>query len=219
MTLVTESYLTQVKRWPRSGRHILAQFDDGAIVVYQAYRPEIGHFAAKHGYFGGAFSFERMSWIKTNFLWLMFRSGWGTKAGQEVTLAIWLQRHAFDALLEQAVHSTFAPTLYFSEAEWIRLGKQSDVRLQWDPDHYPSGEPVERRALQLGLRGEALQRYAQEWIVSIEDISEFVREQRPHAQSQLAYDQLLTPYETLYNVGVKEVAAKLGLSNLEQVCS
>lgn len=26
-----------------------------SIVVYQAYRPAIGHFAAEHGYFGGEF--------------------------------------------------------------------------------------------------------------------------------------------------------------------
>lgn len=70
-----------------SGRHILAQVDEEAV-VYQAYRPEIGHFAAQHGYFGGRFSLRRMSWIKPNFLWMMFRSGWGTKEGQEVTLPL-----------------------------------------------------------------------------------------------------------------------------------
>ncbi len=55
MALVTEPYLTQVARWPATGRHILAQYDDTSVVVYQAYRPNIGHFAATHGYFGGAF--------------------------------------------------------------------------------------------------------------------------------------------------------------------
>src|SRR5205085_10398421 len=98
MKLKTEPYLEQQQRWPASGRHILAQFDDESVVVYQAYRPEIGHFAAQHGYFGGAFSLGRMSWIKPNFLWMMFRSGWGTKEGQEVTLAVWLRRPAFDAI-------------------------------------------------------------------------------------------------------------------------
>jgi hypothetical protein len=46
--LVTEPYVRQVARWPESGRHILAQFDAEAVVVYQAYRPAIGHFAAQH---------------------------------------------------------------------------------------------------------------------------------------------------------------------------
>jgi Domain of unknown function (DUF4291) len=31
---------------------ILAQYDADSIVVYQAYRHEIGHFAAEHGNFG-----------------------------------------------------------------------------------------------------------------------------------------------------------------------
>jgi hypothetical protein len=39
MNLLTEPYLAQVARWPQTGRHILAQFDNTAVVVYQAYRP------------------------------------------------------------------------------------------------------------------------------------------------------------------------------------
>src|SRR5215831_4738827 len=115
MKLQTELYLDQKRRWPTTGRHILAQFDDDTIVVYQAYRPAIGRFAAEHGFFGGDFSFQRMSWLKPNFLWMMFRSSWGTKENQETTLAIWLRRPAFDAILQEAVHSTFVLGLYAAE--------------------------------------------------------------------------------------------------------
>ena len=48
MKLLTEAYLAQAERWPKAGRHILAQFNDETVVVYQAYRPAIGHFAAQH---------------------------------------------------------------------------------------------------------------------------------------------------------------------------
>ena len=137
MNLITEPYLAQDARWPRSGRHILAQFDAESVVVYQAYRPEIGHFAARHGYFGGGFSLGRMSWIKPNFLWMMYRSGWGTKEGQEVTLAVRLRRDAFDEILRLAVHSTFMPEVYGTHEAWQRAVAGSDVRLQWDPDHGP----------------------------------------------------------------------------------
>ena len=42
-----------------------------------------------HGYFGGDhFSLNRMSWVKPNFLWMMYRSGWGQKEGQVVVLAV-----------------------------------------------------------------------------------------------------------------------------------
>jgi hypothetical protein len=210
MKLLTGAYWEQVQRWPVSGRHILAQFDDESVVVYQAYRPEIGHFAAKHGHFGGAFSLDRMSWVKPNFLWMMFRSGWGTKEGQEVTLAVWLPRLAFDAILKEAVHSTFVPEVYPSQDEWQRAVAQSSVRLQWDPDHDPSGAKVERRAIQLGLRGDVLARYAREWIIHVEDISRFVEQQRPHA-CPAAYDQLVIPQEEVYPVVDSDVAARLGV--------
>jgi hypothetical protein len=198
MNLITESYLAQKDRWPKSGRHILAQFDHESIVVYQAYGPKIGHFAARHGYFGGDFKLGRMSWVKPNFLWMMYRSGWGTKENQEVTLAVRLRRDAFDEILGLAVPSTYAAAVYATEEAWRRAVAGSDVRLQWDPDHDPAGNPVERRAIQLGLRGEVLARYAREWLLGIEDISEFVQEQRVNAKAP--YDFLVTPREEVYPI-------------------
>jgi hypothetical protein len=214
MRLLTEPYLEQARRWPARGRHILAQFDQDAVVVYQAYRPEIGHFAARHGYFGSGFSLDRMSWVKPNFLWMMFRSGWGTKPGQEVTLAVWLQRPAFDAILKEAVHSTFVPEVYGSEGEWKRDLAHSPVRLQWDPDHDPAGAKAERRAIQLGLRGDVLASYAREWIVRVEDVSPFVADQRAHARPA-AYDQLVVPREEVYPVQDRAVAGGLGIDPIE----
>lgn len=211
MNLITEPYLAQKERWPRSGRHILAQFDAESVIVYQAYNPAIGHFAARHGRFGGDFRTSRMSWIKPNFLWMMYRSGWGTKADQEVTLAVRLRRNAFDEILRQAVPSTFAPEVYETEDAWKRAVARSDVRLQWDPDHGPSGNPVERRAIQLGLRGDVLARFAQEWLLGIEDISDFVAEQRSNARAP--YEGLVTPQEDVYPVIDSEVAGRLGVSS------
>ena len=101
--LLTEKYLNQVVIWPKSGRHILAQADQDLVVVYQAYRPAIAKFVLAHGYLGGDFSYSRMSWIKPSFLWMMYRSGWGTKEGQEITLAIRIRRQFFESILAQAV--------------------------------------------------------------------------------------------------------------------
>jgi hypothetical protein len=210
MNLHTEPYLDQRTRWPTSGRHILAQFDAESVVVYQAYRPEIGHFAARHGYFGGAFGLGRMSWIKPNFLWMMYRSGWGTKEGQEVTLAVRLRRDAFDEILGLAVHSTSVPEVHVTHEAWKEALARSTVRLQWDPDHGPSGNPVERRAIQLGLRGGVLARYAGDWLLGIEDISGFVQEQRVLAKAP--YEGLVTPREDVYPVVDPAVAARLGVS-------
>nr|WP_020466968.1 DUF4291 domain-containing protein [Singulisphaera acidiphila] len=210
MNLIIEPYLTQKDRWPRLGRHILAQFDDESVVVYQAYNPAIGHFAARHGYFGGDFSTSRMTWIKPNFLWMMYRSGWGTKENQEVTLAVRLKRDAFNEILRLAVHSSFDPDAYGSQRDWKQAVADSDVRLQWDPDHGPSGNPVERRAIQLGLRGKVLSKYAKEWLLDIQDISGFVAEQRANATT--TYDRLVTPREAVYPVVDPVVAVRLGVS-------
>jgi hypothetical protein len=103
--LQLKPYLQQTQEWPNDGEHIMAHFDAETILVYQAYRSEIGLYAASNNRFGGAFSYNRMSWIKPNFLWMMYRSGWGSKAGQEVTLAITLRRSFFDKILSKAVAS------------------------------------------------------------------------------------------------------------------
>lgn len=209
--LLTEPYHAQVARWPASGRHILAQFDADTVVVYQAYRPAIGRYAAEHQRFGGPFSLDRMSWIKPNFLWMMYRSGWGTKEAQEVTLAVRLRRANFDQLLAAAVHSSHVPEVYGDHSAWQRAVAGSDVRLQWDPDHDPSGTKLARRAIQLGLRGATLAAYAGEWIVDIEDISAFVAEQR-RAWFEGPREALVTPREAVYPVADPAVAARLGLS-------
>ena len=93
------------------------------------------------------------------------------KKHQEVTLAIRLRRDDFGEILRLAVHSSFAPEVYASQGDWKREVSGSDVRLQWDPDHGPSGNPVERRAIQLGLRGEILAKYVNEFLPNIQVMS------------------------------------------------
>ena len=209
LTLALESYKDQCNLWPESGRCILAQADDHSVVVYQAYRPSIGKYAVENQKFGGEFSLNRMSWIKPNFLWMMYRSGWGTKEGQEKTLAIWLKRDAFNTILSQAVYSSFQPDIYVNREAWSTAVATSEVRLQWDPDHDPHGSKLERRAIQLGLKGSVLKQYAEEWIVKIEDISEFVATQRGNLSN---IGELLTPKERVYPVSDITVSDHLQLS-------
>ena len=211
MRVAGEEYVRQVARWPQQGRVILAQYDADSVVVYQAYKQSIGQFASSHGYFGGDFKLGRMSWIKTNFLWLMYRSEWGTAKDQEVILAVWLRRTAFEEILSEAVHSSFMADMYPSETAWRKMLKDSNVRVQWDPDHDPRGGRVQRRAIQLGLRGRALARYAKEWILGIEDISGFVRKQREHVLTG-HLEKLTTPREEVYPVKDRAVAERLGIT-------
>lgn len=187
----------------------MAQFDDESIVVYQAYRPSIACFAVANQQFGGDFSFSRMSWIKPNFLWMMFRAGWASKEGQEHILAVRIRRSFFDEVLEAAVPSSFDATRFKSHAEWNAAVAKSDVRLQWDPDHDPNGNCIERRAVQLGLRGDTLLRYGTEALLSIEDITPFVTEQRNNLQNGFA--ELQTPAERIYQPTTTAAALAVGI--------
>jgi hypothetical protein len=196
ITMKYELYKDQLLRWPEKGQHVLANFDDESISVYQAYKPAIAKFAVDHQCFGGEFSFTRMSWIKPNFLWMMFRSGWATKEGQERILEIRIKRDFFDRLIKAAVPSIFFSELFTDHQGWKDAVSSSDVRLQWDPDHDPLGKPVERRAVQLGLRGNMLQRYSDE-LYWIKDITDFVIEQRSNLND---LEKLLLPYEDVYIV-------------------
>lgn len=179
MNLTTIPYKDYEKDLPQNGQIILGQLRRDNIIVYQAFNQEIAEYAVKNQRFGGpAYAFSRMSWIKPNFLWMMYRSGWASKPSQEKILAIEIGLQHFLSIVKQAVYSSFQPDLYTSKETWENALKLSELRLQWDPDHDPNGRKLERRAIQLGLKGETLQSFGNEWIVSIEDITPFVLEQR-----------------------------------------
>lgn len=115
--LKTEKYSIQKDKWPGSGRHILAQFNDEAILVYQAYNDQIADYAIQNQRFGGPhWSSTRMTWIKTNFLWMMYRCGWGQKKSQERVLGIWLKRESFEKYLQIGLKDS---------------DEKGTVRLQW----------------------------------------------------------------------------------------
>lgn len=202
MVLPTELYETQLRHWPREGKHVLAHYDESSIIVYQAYRQSIGAFAIENGRLGGPeFSLSRMSWIKPNFLWMMYRSGWGAKEGQEVTLALRIRRTFFDQIVAQAVPSSYQSDYPGGREAWSAAVSASEVRLQWDPDHSPTGEKQERRAIQLGLRGQVLEAFAGPELIEVIDLSDFVRSQRTIvAHSQVA--ALRTPIERPYPLNV-----------------
>jgi hypothetical protein len=210
MRLPTASYAEQSKTWPSSGNHILAQWDQETIVVYQAYSAVIADFALQHGRFGDGFSYQRMSWIKPNFLWMMYRSEWGQSKGQERILAIRLKRSVFDSLLDEAIPSSFNWPFIGTEQEWKLASRCSNVLIQWDPDHLPTGEKCERRAIQIGLRRDALENYGKSQIVEIIDMSEFVAEQRAKAACW-QNGELYTPTELEYLPASLVTAQRVGL--------
>lgn len=209
MNIEIQAYLEQQPTWPQSGQHILAHYDDDTIIVYQAYRSCIANYAIKHQRFGGDFKLTRMSWIKPNFLWMMYRCGWASKEGQESVLAVRLKQAFFDEILNSAVVSSFEKSDYPNREAWQQAIESSEVRLQWDPDHNLLGQKVERRAVQLGLRGELLRRYAQDECLEIIDMTPFVIEQREHLTE--GFTNLLMPTEKVYLPNNLQIAKAVGI--------
>lgn len=206
------SYPEHLVNLPVYGKHIVGQFDDESLVVYQEFNKQIARPALEQQRFVAPFQTDRLSWIKTNFMWMMFRSEWGQMS--DYVLAIRIKRRAFEEILAQAEHAQFAPHWYKNTREWRKTLRASCVRVQWDPEHDPAGGRMKRRALQIGLRGEALEKYASEWIVSIEDVSPFVRSQRPFVYAR-QYDQLQVPVEAVYRPVSEAICEKLQLDECE----
>lgn len=200
----TATYSKQKLCWPANGKHILALFDEESVIVYQAFKPSIAEYAVKHQRFGGdEFSFDRMSWIKTNFLWMMYRCGWASKKNQERVLAVTISRSGFEQILAHAY------TVEFQKSRKLQTSG-IDVRLQWDPDHSPTYGKCMRRAIQLGLKGEILKKYGTEWVRSIEDITDFVHEQKK-ILDETGNENIDVAKETVYPVTDYNIAARVGL--------
>ncbi|CAM5326356.1 DUF4291 domain-containing protein [Streptomyces narbonensis] len=141
------------------------------VTVYQAYRPEIGLPAARDGRFPATWKRDRMTWIKPSFLWMMYRCGWAAKEGQETVLAVEITREGFEWALRNACLSHYARGFHPDQASWKRQLKQAPARVQWDPERDLHLRPLPYRSLQLGLSGEASRRYADEWTVSVTDVT------------------------------------------------
>jgi hypothetical protein len=126
------------------------------------------------------------------------RSGWASKPGQERVLALTIRRAAFEEILAHAVpakHDLAKGPLYWSQSPPPR----NRLKLQWDPDHGPEGEKLRRRAIQLGLWGAALAKFAREWIVRVDDITDFVHAQA-RALREVGVAAVVTPREEVYPV-------------------
>jgi len=209
--LTTEKYIDTLDVLPQSGQHIQAHQQGDYMVVYQAYKPAIAAFAVKNQYLGGNhFSYSRMSWIKPNFLWMMFRCGWASKDNQENVLAIWLEKKDFDSILQQAVISSFNRDFYNTQEEWQADLDNKEVRLQWDPDHDPHGRKLTRRAMQIGMKGDVLEAFGKSYVRHIEDITSFVKEQKTYVEKQ-RLENLSVPVERVYRPLDIELCKKIGI--------
>jgi hypothetical protein len=210
MNIALQLYQQGLESLPQTGQHILAYQTENQITVYQAYKVGIAGYSVKNQLLGGSgFSYNRMSWIKPNFLWMMYRCGWAEKENQERVLAISIEKTTFENVLKQAVFFYFNPEYYENPVQWKSELSSKEVRLQWDPDHDPFGNKVERRAIQLGLKSKALTSFIEE-IKSIKDITDFVRQQK-YLLDNNRVKELLIPIETIFRTSDEKLNNSVGI--------
>jgi hypothetical protein len=97
-----------------------------------------------------------------------------------------------------------------SRADWSRELKRSPVRVQWDPERSLRLAEVPYRSLQVGLAGEAVELYVDQWIVGLTEVTGLAREIRGRLDAgEDAAAEALLPAERAYPLPA-EVAARLG---------
>lgn len=194
-------------------REIRATSDQDTITVYQAYRKEIAVPAIKAQKFVAPFKMERMTWIKPSFLWMMYRSGWATKEGQEHVLAIKITHEGWGWALKNSCLSHFVKGVHGTYENWKSALQSSPVRIQWDPEKDIFLNNLDYRSIQIGLTGIAVEKYVSEWIVDIEDISEKCREIHSLILAKKTEEaKSLLPLENIYPVS-DEIKAVIQISS------
>jgi len=188
---------------------IRADFDRETVTVYQAYPPAIADAALSAQRFVPPFSTQRMTWIKPSFLWLMHRSGWGLKGGQERVLAVRVTRAGWEKALSLAVLTSYSPSIFRSAADWESQFRAARVHLQWDTERSLRGAGLPYFSIQVGLSRHVIGEYVEEWVTRIEDYTPRVRKIYDLLQSgQADRAKRHLPPEKVYPVG-PELARRL----------
>ncbi|MGW1763808.1 DUF4291 domain-containing protein [Streptomyces sp. NPDC002073] len=168
---------------------IRADHDADTVVVYQAYAPAIADAALRAGRFVAPFSFHRMTWIKPSFMWLMHRSNWARKPGQERVLAVRITRAGWEEALSQGVLTTSDPEAVARAA----------VHVQWDPERSPRGAALNHYSIQVGIGRHLIRTFADEWVVGLTDLTPQVRKAASLMQNgDAAKARRLFPAERVY---------------------
>lgn len=192
-------------------REIRADFNRDSIVVYQAYRNQIAQPAINAGRFEAPFSWGRMTWIKPSFLWLMARSNWGRKSGQEHILAIRIRRSGWEYALSLGVLTSFEAKVHGSEPAWRDEFEHAKIHVQWDPERSLNCKKLQHRSIQVGLSRHIIREFTDDWILDNSEHTALTKKVRSLylAGHQRRAKELL-PTERVYPVD-NEVRTRLGM--------
>ncbi|PHS19032.1 MAG: hypothetical protein COA78_01320 [Blastopirellula sp.] len=191
---------------------IRADFNQQSIVVYQAYSTQIAGPAIKAGRFVGPFSWGRMTWIKPSFLWLMARSNWAQKPGQQHVLAVRISRTGWEQALSQGVLTSYMPKVHRSESDWRAEFENAKVHIQWDPERSIHGKKLQHRSIQVGLSRHVIKEFTEDWILDIKDVTPLVKKIRSlYLAGHQRKAKALLPPERVYAVN-ETIKQRLAMS-------
>ena len=180
---------------------IRASYDKDAVVIYQAYAPNIAEPALKNQQFVSPFLFHRMTWIKPSFLWLMYRSNWCQKNGQQMALAVHISRSGWDKALSLGVLTHPEPSIHPNPTIWEQQFHDAHVHIQWDTERSLRGAGLNHFSIQVGISRHLIGEYVNEWIVKIEDLTPTVAKIRQLMKSGKTKNvKRLLPSERVYPV-------------------
>ncbi len=180
MPLIHESYASHEQHLPAQGKFIIAQFNNKDIILYQAFKSSIAEYAVREQRLGGPdYDFSRSTCFKPSFLWMMYYSGWAKKEDKENILAITVSRANFELLLEQITND------------------DAEVKLTWASYYDLRGDKTNRQSARLRLSGQTLRRFNDEMILSIENITPYVKEQQGLMLHNNT-DAIMLPVERVY---------------------
>ncbi len=162
---------------------IRADYDAETIVMYQAYAPAIAEPALAAQRFVAPFSFGRMTWIKPSFLWLMHRSNWGRKAGQERILAVRIRRTGWEQALSLAVLTSPEATVFRSPDEWSKALPKPRSTFNGIPSATSGAARCLATASRSASAAISIREYAESWVVAIEDRTPLVRKMYQQIQA------------------------------------
>ncbi len=190
---------------------IRADYNSESIVVYQAYSSSIARPALENQKFVAPFSLTRMTWIKPSFLWLMERSNWGQKSGQEHILAVRIKRSGWDEALSLGVLTSYESEVHKNSQEWRQQFEAALVHVQWDPERSILGADLGCNSIQVGLSRHIIERFVDEWIIEISDYTPLVKKIHAFVKSgQVDKAKKLLPTERNYPVEAN-IANKLDM--------
>lgn len=189
---------------------IRADFDRDTIVVYQAFREAIAGPAVAAQRFVAPFSVNRMTWIKPSFRWLMHRSNWARKPGQERILAVRITRAGWEEALGRGVLTSPERRVYADAVQWRAAFEHAVVHVQWDPEYSIRGAKLDHRSIQVGLSRNIIEEYVNEWTVEIRDLTPLVHKISGHVRDgRVDRAKELIPPEKVYPLGA-DLAKSIG---------